>query len=254
MAAVFSLLVSAACSTDGGPTTAPTQILIPSVPTITPEPPAPTVTPPALPAPADVAATEIAPTSLPDNAQALLSLILDDLAGDLRIDSQAINVALIETAVWLGTNLGCDMIVPTDLDEGISGYRVVLLVDSAIYEYHTDSSSQFLRCDLVDPTAAATLAVGALLAIDPIAAELATLAQRRVADELDLPLRRVDVIGLRAITWTESSLGCPQPDQTYTPVEIDGYRIVISAAENLYIFHSDSERLALCAPEDELLP
>src|SRR5688572_30705454 len=61
---------------------------------------------------------------------------------------------------------------------------------------------------------------------DPIAAEMIALAQRRLSQDLDLPSRRIRLIEIAAVTWPDTSLGCPQPDIEYTPGTVDGYRLV----------------------------
>jgi hypothetical protein len=90
--------------------------------------------------------------------------------------------------------------------------------------------------------------------LDPVAAELVRLAQRRLGEELDLPTRRLRVIEVRPLQWPDSSLGCPLPGQTYTPILIDGYRIVLGAGDNEYIFHSDFDRVIPCDSDKEQLP
>lgn len=89
---------------------------------------------------------------------------------------------------------------------------------------------------------------------DPVAAELVALAQRRVAESLNLPIRRVQVVEVTSYTWLETSLGCPQPDVTYPQQEVDGYRIVLSAGDQQFLFHTDFDRVVACDPANEKLP
>jgi hypothetical protein len=93
-----------------------------------------------------------------------------------------------------------------------------------------------------------------LLQTDPIAADLAALAQRRIADQLGLPTIRVRITEVTPYEWSDSSLGCPLPGQTYAPVDVIGYRIVLFAAGSQYIFHSDTEQLIACDEANEVLP
>jgi hypothetical protein len=93
-----------------------------------------------------------------------------------------------------------------------------------------------------------------LLQSDPIAADLASLALRRIADQLDVPPFRVRIIEVTPYEWLDSSLGCPLPGQTYAEVDVIGYRIVLFAGGNQYIFHSDTEQLVACDEENEVLP
>lgn len=93
-----------------------------------------------------------------------------------------------------------------------------------------------------------------LIEIDPIAAELVAIARRVVAQDLDLPTRRVRLVEVAPYVWTDSSLGCPAPGQVYSPIEILGYRIVVSAGDEEYLFHTDFDRVLPCDPENERLP
>jgi hypothetical protein len=246
------LVFLAACSTSAAPTNAPTQVLIPAPPTLTPTSSIPTETPPPGIAPSDVIVGSQV-TAVPDELQSLIPQIVDDLASDLDVEADLIQVVRIEAAFWMTNQLGCDS-VSTEASERGAGYQVILLVNNNFYEYHTDSGTHFLLCSEVNATAAATLAVGMLLELDPVAAELVGIAQQRVAEQLNLPIRRIRVLDIRAVRWTDSSLGCPQPDQTYTPIEIDGYRIAVTAGEQVFIFHSDFDHLLACDATDEQLP
>ena len=89
---------------------------------------------------------------------------------------------------------------------------------------------------------------------DPVAAELVGLAQRRVADITGLPVRRVEIVEVKAYKWTDVSLGCPNPDESYAQQEVDGYRIVLSANDQTFIFHTDFDRVVACDPANEKLP
>lgn len=90
--------------------------------------------------------------------------------------------------------------------------------------------------------------------LDPVATELVQIAQRRLADMLDVPTRRVRLVAIETYQWTDSSLGCPVPGQTYFPVISDGYRIVLSVGDAAYYFHTDFDRALQCEAGFERLP
>ncbi|MBK8031944.1 MAG: hypothetical protein IPK17_21180 [Chloroflexi bacterium] len=94
----------------------------------------------------------------------------------------------------------------------------------------------------------------ALIAQDPVAASLVGIAQREIAQELDLPQQRVQLVEVLAVTWTDSALNCPLPEQTATPMEVGGYRILLEAGEREYVFHTDFDRVVRCDPANEALP
>jgi hypothetical protein len=93
-----------------------------------------------------------------------------------------------------------------------------------------------------------------LLDVDPVASELAALAQRRIAEDLGLPTRRVRIVEVTSYIWPDTSLGCPVPGETYTAQIVDGYRILLSAGDNEYIFHTDFDRAVPCDSANEQLP
>ena len=92
------------------------------------------------------------------------------------------------------------------------------------------------------------------LETDPVAAELVALARRRIAQELNLPSQRVQLVEIQAVRWPDSSLGCPAAGQAYTQGEVDGYRMVLSAGDRQYYFHTDFDRALPCDAAREVLP
>lgn len=242
------LCFGTACSVNQTPSAVPTRTLIPATITDTPTPVPPTATPRVLPGPEDIIAT---PALIPAAAQALISQVIEDLAVTLEVERDDIELVLIEAATWTSTDLGCLTTNQPDLEQAIEGFRLVLLVGDTAYEYHTDGGATIRRCGQGGTNVGET---SLLVEIDPVAAELVTLAQRRLSQELNVPTRRVRVLEVAPYTWTDSSLGCPLNGQEYPSVEIDGYRIVLSVGDREYIFHTDFDRLIPCNPDNELLP
>jgi hypothetical protein len=75
-----------------------------------------------------------------------------------------------------------------------------------------------------------------------------------LGEELDISSRRVLLVSMRPVLWRDTSLGCPFEGLSYSPAEIVGYRIVVTAGEQEYIFHSDSNTVYPCTAENEILP
>jgi hypothetical protein len=103
-------------------------------------------------------------------------------------------------------------------------------------------------------TASSTVGSQALIHVDPVAAELAAIAQRRVATDLGVEPSRIRVITIEAVRWPDSSLGCPQLDQDYVAVQIDGYRIVLRTGDDTFVFHTDFDRIIPCPEALEAVP
>ena len=230
LAVMVGAVTLVACAPVLTPTASPTQTLIPPTATVA------SALPP----------TATAEILIPAGAQALVIAARQDLASSLNVAAEQVELDSLETVTWPDAVLGCED--GTAADE-TPGYRILLRSGAALYEYHADEQGSVRQCGDA-PDAEATLALNA----DPMAAELVMMAQQRVAAELDLSTRRIHVDSVEPMRWTDTSLNCPTPDITYEPAHIEGYRLVLSAGDQQYVFHSDFERLILCAPGQEQLP
>jgi hypothetical protein len=50
----------------------------------------------------------------------------------------------------------------------------------------------------------------------------------------------VEVMTAEAVTWSDGSLGCPEPGMSYTQALVPGYRVVVEIAGEQLSFHSDA--------------
>lgn len=78
------------------------------------------------------------------------------------------------------------------------------------------------------------------------------LVQKAVTDlagRLGITPEDVTVLSVEAVTWPDSSLGCPQPGMVYLQVMIDGLRIRLSAGGALYEYHSGGSRDPFLCPQ-----
>jgi hypothetical protein len=53
-----------------------------------------------------------------------------------------------------------------------------------------------------------------------------------------VPAAEVRVVTVEPVTWPDSSLGCPQPGQSYLQVITPGYRVVLEAGEERATYHT----------------
>ena len=115
--------------------------------------------------------------------------------------------------------------------------------------------------DVGQPTETATVAGSsadltgdALVAQDPVAGELVGIAQRLIATQLNLPTRRIRMVDVRSVVWTDSTLNCPAANSQIVQQDIDGYRIVVQAGDQNYLVHTDFDRVVPCEFANEHLP
>ena len=66
-----------------------------------------------------------------------------------------------------------------------------------------------------------------------VAAARADAAQRS-----GLAPAQIELVSLRSVTWSDGSLGCPQPGVAYTQALVPGYRILLRAGAQTWDYHA----------------
>ena len=64
-------------------------------------------------------------------------------------------------------------------------------------------------------------------------------AVNRLAEELGVLEADVKVVSFERVTWSDSSLGVPQPGEAYLQVLTPGYRVRLSVLNQEYVYHTD---------------
>lgn len=57
------------------------------------------------------------------------------------------------------------------------------------------------------------------------------------------------VIEVEERIWPDTSLGCPEPGRLYAQVLTPGYRIVLGAGDERYVYHTSNARAVFCPGE-----
>ncbi|MDH3463085.1 MAG: hypothetical protein OEM32_05605, partial [Acidimicrobiia bacterium] len=53
-------------------------------------------------------------------------------------------------------------------------------------------------------------------------------------------------------TWTDGSLGCPEPGMSYTQTLVDGWQVLLQVGERLFDYHAGADGIPfLCASPDQ---
>jgi hypothetical protein len=75
---------------------------------------------------------------------------------------------------------------------------------------------------------------------------LAKEARSALAEQLGVPEDEIAITGAAAVTWNDGSIGCPQPDMSYTQALIDGARVTLLHDDTTYSYHQSGDGLFLC--------
>lgn len=74
------------------------------------------------------------------------------------------------------------------------------------------------------------------------------MAKADLAKRLGIGTSEVTVVSSTDVTWSDGSLGCPEPGMNYTQALVEGTRIILEAAGKQYHYHSAGTRPPfLCA-------
>jgi hypothetical protein len=87
----------------------------------------------------------------------------------------------------------------------------------------------------------------------PSGTEIVASASRDLAGRLGVASGELEVLAVENVTWNDGSLGCPQPDQSYTQAQVPGLRILFAHAQKIYQYHAaESGQFLYCANPAQL--
>lgn len=78
--------------------------------------------------------------------------------------------------------------------------------------------------------------------VPPGAEALVAVARADLASRLGVDAAAITVERVEAVTWPDTSLGCPQPGMAYAQVQVDGALIVLAVDGQEYEYHSGGSR------------
>ncbi len=75
-------------------------------------------------------------------------------------------------------------------------------------------------------------------------------ARQDLAQRLGIDASAIEVVQVEAVTWPDTSLGCPKPGMMYPQVLVEGVLLQLRANGQIYRYHGDGQnRMFLCDPQ-----
>ena len=68
------------------------------------------------------------------------------------------------------------------------------------------------------------------------------------------PRDAITIVVAEAVTWSDGSLGCPEPGMLYTQALVPGYRIVAEAGGQRYEYHASARGQPQFCPPERVVP
>ncbi len=193
------------------------------------------------------------PTTLPAATSAVMS---EDLAVQVAIKALAAKLEVPDSSLtqvdtplpvqWNDSSLGCPVAGQVYTPVITPGYLIRLAYGDQTYNVHTDLIGSAIVCMEGDDDP-----IGEETVPDPIAAEFIIQATHDLAEELSIAPESIILVSSEALEWSDASLGCPNPGEDYLQVITPGYRIVLAVGDQRYEYHTDQQRMVLCANPTE---
>ena len=183
---------------------------------------------------------------VPQEAQEIVSAIEQDLAEQLNIKTDQIQVVSVEAVEWPDASLGCPKPGMMYAQVITPGYRIELQAEGKTYVYHTGPSG-FVRCEngpaFEEPAEDVRLEAETSALIEKARSDLSRM--------LGTAPDRITVLSIKEVEWPDSSLGCPQPGMSYLTVVTPGYEILLQVGDKTYTYHADRKRVIYCPQEEK---
>ncbi|MDT8450865.1 MAG: hypothetical protein RQ847_11915 [Wenzhouxiangellaceae bacterium] len=75
-----------------------------------------------------------------------------------------------------------------------------------------------------------------------------------LAERLEIERDRIELAGAEFVTWSDGSLGCPEPGHMYTQALVPGYRIRLRVGKEIHAYHGARDRDPFHCPPDRVRP
>ncbi|MCX7690206.1 hypothetical protein [Thermoflexus sp.] len=217
-----------------------------------PAPVLPTPTPPPVPASPGGPSMESPPGETIEQARR-------DLAGRLGVPAEEIRVVEARAVLWPDTSLGCPEPDRAYAQVLTPGFRVVLEAQGRRYAYHGGLEGPLVLCPSERAREPAMERPGPSIPMPTPASgesgegsmeEIIEQARRDLAGRLSVSVEEIRGVEARAVTWPDSSLGCPEPGRLYLQVLTPGYRVVLEARGQRYAYHAGRQGPPFLCPPD----
>lgn len=87
---------------------------------------------------------------------------------------------------------------------------------------------------------------GTVAALAAAQVSVADIAAAALAESLEVPVSLITVDSVRAVTWPDGSIGCPEPGVGYAQVLTPGHKITLRAEGKIYVMHEANGHAVLC--------
>jgi hypothetical protein len=87
-----------------------------------------------------------------------------------------------------------------------------------------------------------------------VPAEIFEQAAEEAAAVANVAIDQVSIVRAERVTWSDGSLGCPEPGQMYTQALVPGFWLVLQAGDDEFDFHASERGEVKLCPRGQGVP
>ena len=174
----------------------------------------------------------------------IATLAVKTLAAHLDVPVDAISVDTVRAIDWPDSSVGCPQPGEAYMQVITPGHRITLRVDGNFHFVHEANGRAFV-CER-------RKAVGGVTPqLELEWAQMAVEARRDLAGRLGVEEDQVIIGAGEETTFSDASLGCPEPGIEYDSGNRDGYVLKLRYGSRNFTYHTDLDRVIPCPPISE---
>ena len=158
--------------------------------------------------------------------------------------SDAITVVSTEEMEWSDASLGCPDPDTMYAQVITPGYLIVLETGGNSFNYHTGLNPEgpLVQCtEDGAPAAVAMVEIAPQIVVEDPLSRLVERATEDLMQATSAASDEITVVSTEEVEWSDTSLGCPEPDGMYAQMITPGYLIVLEAGGESYKYHTSTD-------------
>ena len=162
------------------------------------------------------------------------------LADHLDVPVTEISVDSVRAIEWRDSSIGCPQPGQAYMQVITPGNKITLRHDGKVHVVHEANGNAFV-CVRQKPAVASVTNT-----LELVWGEQAAIAREDLAAKLNVEVSQIILASARATTWTDTSLGCADPGESYEDIRTEGYVLTLRHGSRNFTYHTDLDRVIAC--------
>lgn len=185
---------------------------------------------------------DAAPAQSSEAKEAAARLAVDALSKKLSVEPDSVEVVHMAAMEWPNSSLGCPRPGMQYLQVITQGWLALLQTGKKAYRVHIGNK----RAIVCEKPLKSTLPHGPTALAGMHIRDLMQAAKKDLAQRLGVALTEISISRIESVTWPDTALGCPVPEQDYGESKVQGFRITLNHNGQSFRYHTDQKRAFPC--------